>query len=71
MKGEKCGSCVWRGSANVPWKCEFAIKTGRTRRAEPPSECTWYRRGRAVEVIVAIYNMLESIEAQRAGRESA
>lgn len=65
MKGEKCGSCVWRSVGHVPWKCEFAVRTGRTRKAESAAGCTWYRRGGAVVEELAVRNTLEAQEAQR------
>jgi hypothetical protein len=41
---EHCGSCVWR-SGRPEYRCDFAGKTGHTRKAEPPDGCTYYLRG--------------------------
>lgn len=41
---EHCGSCVWR-SGRAGYKCDYAGKTDRTRKAESPDGCTYYLRG--------------------------
>lgn len=44
-KKYKCDTCVWQAPETAPHKCDFVTRTGRTRRAESPRECTWYLRG--------------------------
>lgn len=67
MTGERCGSCIWRAAENVPWRCDFAVKTMQTRRAEKAAECTWYQRGGAVadEDIAGALKMAEARRARR------
>lgn len=44
MENEKirCGSCLYRASDLVPWRCDYVAIVGHTRLAQPPEKCKYY-----------------------------
>jgi hypothetical protein len=48
-KGEKCGTCQYRGSDFSPEKCNYAIITGKCRLC-PVVGCTKYEEGPRIRV---------------------
>lgn len=47
MKAEKdrCGKCMYGAGALSVFRCNYAGLTGRTRKAQPPEACTYFRAG--------------------------
>ncbi|WP_298032164.1 helix-turn-helix domain-containing protein [uncultured Dysosmobacter sp.] len=45
----RCGSCIYgAGPLNI-FRCNYAGLTGRTRKGQPPENCTYFRPGRRLE----------------------
>ena len=44
-KQDKCAKCIWRQEGNLPYRCDYASKTGKTRKAQPAEECTYFETG--------------------------
>lgn len=62
-----CGTCMFRTEGYALHKCDYAAITGKTRMAEPPENCTHYKKGPKIEA--GMYKVLQ--EAEDAGRKRA
>ena len=44
-KKGKCGKCMFRAGEYEPFACDHVYLTGRTRKAQDPEKCTYFRKG--------------------------
>jgi len=44
-KKDRCEECVYRGYNMSQNRCDFALLTGRTRKAQPPEKCSYFIPG--------------------------
>ena len=54
-----CKKCVFRTEYYAAHLCDYASITGRTRKAEPPEQCTHFKEGTRIEK--PEYRMLEKL----------
>jgi len=44
-----CDRCVFRAEQNRPFRCNYAYLTGKTRKGQPPENCTYFQAGQRLE----------------------
>lgn len=58
---DKCGQCMFR-IIGRSYRCNYAILTRHTRKAEPPEKCTYFRAGEPLETPREAQRLLERME---------
>lgn len=48
QEGDRCAQCVYRAAELAQNRCDYAVVTGRTRRAQPAASCTFFQAGKRI-----------------------
>lgn len=49
-KKDRCGQCMFRARKEDVFRCDYASIMGKTRKAQPPERCTYFRAGERREL---------------------
>lgn len=65
-----CKKCMFRAYPWYPYQCEYAGITGRTRKAQEPEKCTYFKEGKRMEK--QEYRLMEELrKLKQTGRKRA
>lgn len=71
-EGPKCNTCIYRAAVFAPYVCDYAYLTGETRKAQLPEECSYYKKGKRMELPKSniSLNGSEQKKKSRAGKKT-